>query len=128
MRKSIVENKYNLTMNDVNNLVPFDRSKITAPLFKSNPLTNTWDIKGNTSKKNDDITLLAFNEFLIRVFYNGPIRVICSTYGGMANYNFTEFFKESEIENELDLEIQEKLLETINMLMDEGILVRGKHA
>lgn len=125
MRKPNVENKYNLTMKDVNNLVSFDRSKITSPLFTRNRLTNTWDITGSTTKKNSDVTSLACNEFLIRVDYDGSIRVMCSTYGGMANYNFNEFFKENEIENELDLEIQEKLLETINMLLDEGILFRG---
>lgn len=40
----------------------------------------------------------------------------------MCNYNFKQFFDYSEIENEVDLELQEKLLERINWLIDEGVI------
>ena len=40
----------------------------------------------------------------------------------MCNYNFNKFFDYYEIENEVDLELQEKLLERINWLIDEGII------
>lgn len=41
----------------------------------------------------------------------------------MCGYNFKKFYDEKEIENEIDLQTQEKLLDTINHLIDEGILV-----
>jgi hypothetical protein len=41
----------------------------------------------------------------------------------MCNYKFKNFFDYNEIENELDLEIQEKLLTKINYLIDEKILI-----
>lgn len=40
----------------------------------------------------------------------------------MATYKFEQFFNYKEIEAELDLEIQEKLLAKINELIDSGIL------
>ena len=46
----------------------------------------------------------------------------CSAYGGMCGYNFKTFFNPKEIECEIDLEIQEKLLSRINWLIDEGII------
>lgn len=45
----------------------------------------------------------------------------------MCSYNFKKFFDPKEIDCEADLEIQEKLLEQINWLIDEGIVeIPGK--
>ena len=40
----------------------------------------------------------------------------------MCSYDFKKFFDPEEIENEVDLELQEKLLERLNWLIDEGIV------
>ena len=40
----------------------------------------------------------------------------------MCGYNFKKFYDFSEIENEMDLEIQEKCLEVINTLIDKQVL------
>ena len=40
----------------------------------------------------------------------------------MCGYNVKKFFDFTEIENEVDLELQEKLLERINWLFDEKII------
>ena len=40
----------------------------------------------------------------------------------MCNYNFDTFFDYNDIDNEFDLELQEKLLDRINWLIDEGII------
>ena len=40
----------------------------------------------------------------------------------MCSYNFKEFFNTKEIECEIDLEIQEKLLARINWLIDNEIV------
>ncbi len=46
----------------------------------------------------------------------------------MCSYNFEKFFDYAEIENEVDLELQEKLLERINWLINEGIIrIEAKH-
>lgn len=50
------------------------------------------------------------------------MQIHCNCWGGMGRYTFDEFFNMKEIENERDLETQEKLLEVINKLIDEGIL------
>ena len=38
------------------------------------------------------------------------------------NPNFDSFFDYNDIDNEFDLELQEKLLDRINWLIDEGII------
>lgn len=43
-------------------------------------------------------------------------------WGGMGKYEFCDFYNYKEIENERDLQTQEKLLEVLNMLIDEGVL------
>ena len=50
-----------------------------------------------------------------------------TTYDGMCGYNFNKFFQEKDIDNEMDLRIQEMALETINKLIDLGILGLQKH-
>lgn len=40
----------------------------------------------------------------------------------MCNYKFNTFFNPKDIDCEIDLEIQEKLLSRINWLIDEGII------
>ena len=40
----------------------------------------------------------------------------------MGKYEFCDFYNYREIENKRDLQTQEKLLEVLNMLIDEGIL------
>lgn len=54
--------------------------------------------------------------------YAGKIRLTCSAMEEMCNYNFKNFFDYTEIENEVDLELQEKLLDRINWLIDERII------
>ena len=54
--------------------------------------------------------------------YAGKIRLNCTSCEDMCSYNFKHFFDPKEIENEVDLEIQEKLLDRINWLINEGII------
>jgi len=44
----------------------------------------------------------------------------------MCSYDFEKFFNPEEIETEIDLELQEKLLSRINWLIDEGIIEISK--
>lgn len=140
MRKPIVINKYNLTFSDVKKLKIGDRSKIIKPLFWRNNVVNAWCISGTTIKNNNDSRYGTYNEFWIGIYdeelvsqgdnlkvqRKTKLAVNCHAYGGMTDYNFKEFFNPKEIENDMDLEMQEKLLNTINNLIDEGILIIPK--
>lgn len=127
MRKPKVKNKYNLTFSDIKKLKIKDRSKLKEPLFWRNNVVKAWCISDTTIKNSKDSRFGTYNDYWIGIFDEDSTRkqklvVKCSTYGGMASYNFKKFFDYSEIENEMDLEIQEKLLDKINFLIDEKIL------
>ena len=128
MRKPTVKNKYNLTMKDCRHLAVKDRSKICEPLFWRNDVINAWCISGSTAKNAKEDEYGCYNEFWLGIYdedakaYAGKVKVQFSAYGGMCHYNFKKFYNYSEIENEIDLEVQEMFLEKINVLLDEGIL------
>ena len=132
MRKPRVKNNYNLDMKKVKKLRVGDRTKIGQPLFWRNNVIDAWCILGTTAKNSKDEAFGTCDEFWIGVYdedaksYAGKVKVTFSSYGGMCGYNFDNFFDYSEIENEMDLEIQEKFIETINKLLDEQILVVGE--
>ena len=50
------------------------------------------------------------------------VRLHCYAYEDMASYTFKKFFDPAEIENEWNLQLQEKLLKQINWLIDEKII------
>ena len=122
MRKPKINNKYNLTIVDIKKLQIGDRAKIKEPLFWRNNVISAWCIIETVGKFED-------SEYWIGIYdedapaYKGKFRFNFSTYGGMCDYKFQKFFDFSEIENEYDLEIQEKFLSKINFLIDEGILI-----
>lgn len=128
MRKPAVKNKYNLTFSDILKLEIGDRTKIKSPLFWRNNVIDAWCISENTIKTPEDSRYGTYNEYWIGIYdedskVKRKLRVDCSSFGGMCSYKFSKFFDTKEIENEMDLEIQEKLLSKINQLIDEGILV-----
>lgn len=118
MRKPTIENKYNLTVSQIKKLKIADRTKIQSPLFWRNDVISAWCI----------LKHVADNEFWLGVYdedapvYKGKLRIDFTTYDGMCGYKFNQFFQEKDIESEADLKIQEMALDTINMLIDEGIL------
>lgn len=127
MRKPTVKNKYKLTFQDIKKLKIKDRSKLKEPLFWRNNVVSAWCISESTAKNSKDQRYGTYNDYWIGIFDEDAKRkkkleVTCSAYGGMATYKFKKFFDYSEIENEMDLEIQEKLLAKVNLLIDEGIL------
>lgn len=128
MRKSKVNNKYDLTMAKIRSLKVADRSKVCEPLFWRNDVIGAWCICG-TSGDNMDRMLGTDNEYWIGIYdlnaksYAGKFRVSLNSYGGMCNYKFNKFFDAKDIKNEQDLEIQEKFLEKINELIECGVLM-----
>ena len=133
MRKSKVDNKYNLTMAKIRKLKIADRSQIGKPLFLRNDVIGSWCIVGAAGSYMD-VRFGTDNEFWIGIYdlnakaYAGKFRVSLSSYGGMCGYEFNKFFDVKDIDNEQDLEIQEKFLAKINELIDCGVLVFNTEA
>ena len=127
MRKPKIKNKYNLTPAKINKLV-VNREKVGEPVFWRNNAINAWCISLSTAKNSKDMEFCTSDEFWLGIYdedaksYAGKIRHYFSAYGGMCSYKFKKFFDYTEIENELDLEIQEKAMEKLNQLIDEGVL------
>ena len=128
MRKPNVENKYNLTPAMIPKL-SVDREKVKEPVFWRNNVIDAWCITLNTVKNYSDIEFCTYDEFWIGVYdedakaYAGKIQYYFSSYGGMCSYNISNFFDPSEIENEMDLQIQEKAVALLNQLIDEGVFI-----
>ena len=127
MRKPKVKNKYNLTPTKIKKL-KYNRELIGEPTFWRNNVISAWCISRNTIKNSKDDEFGTYDEFWLGIYdddakaYAGKLRIDFTSYGGMCSYNFKKFYDFSEIENEMDLEIQEKCLEVINTLIDKQVL------
>lgn len=132
MREPTIKNEHNLTMKDVKQLQIVDRSQVKEPLFWRNTSIDAWCISGATIQSEADSQFGAYSEFWIGIYdeearsFEGKLKVACSAYGGMATYSFNKFFDPKDIENEHDMLVQEKLLETVNLLINKGILEKKK--
>ena len=128
MRKPKVPNKYNLTPAMIPKL-KYDRSKIGEPMFWRNKAIDAWCITRNTAKDGRDHTYGTYDGFWLGVYdddaksYAGKLGYYFDSYGGICHYKFTKFYDFSQIEYEMDLEIQEKALEVLNQLIDDGVLI-----
>ena len=128
MRKPTIENKYNLKPKDIQKATIIDYEKLTQPPFWRNNVINAWCLSECVRPNPRDSYGTYDLGYWIGFYdkdaksYAGKIRLSCSSYGGMCGYNFKEFFNEKEMENEYDLQLQEKLLDRINWLIDEKII------
>lgn len=128
MRKPKIANKYNLKPKDIEKATVLDSKKLHQKPFWRNNVVQAWCLSENTAKTRADHEFGTYNEYWIGFYdqnaktHTNKIKLNCSAYGGMCHYNFTSFFDSKEIECEIDLEIQEKLLTRINWLIDEGII------
>ena len=124
-RKPRVENKYNLKPKDIQKATVIDYERLTREPFWRNDAVGAWCLSGGAGKGFHETYV---NDYWIGFYdndakaYAGKIRLQCSAWEGMCNYKFNKFFDFREIENEIDLELQEKLLERINWLIDEKII------
>jgi len=124
---STVKNKYNLKPSDINKLVILDRSQIKEPMFWRNNVIQAYCILKEFGSP-ADFKFGTENSVWIGVYdedakaYKNKVRYECTSYGGMCGYKFKTFFNEKEIDNDRDLQSQIFLLETVNMLLDKGIL------
>ena len=122
MRKPTVENKYNLKPKDIEKARIVDYEKIRMKPFWRNDVVKAGCLSETTCKNSKDFEFGTYNEYWIGFYDNGQIKLNRYSYGGMCGYNFKSFFNPDEIECEIDLEIQEKLLSRMNWLIDSGIV------
>jgi hypothetical protein len=128
MRKPKVKNKYNLTIGKIKKL-KFNRAKIGEPIFWRNDVIDAWCISKTTAKNSADMEFCTYNSFWMGIYdenaksYSNKLRIDVSSYGGMCSYKFEKFYGPKDIEHEVDLEIQEIILKTINELIDKKILL-----
>lgn len=128
MREPKVINKYNLKPADIEKSIILKPERLKEKPFWRNNVVNAWCLSDNTAKTSVDLNFGTYNEYWIGFYDNDAhkhakeIILKTSSYGGMCTYAFDSFFDYSEIENEIDLEIQEKLLSIINWLLDEKII------
>lgn len=125
MRKPKVENKYNLKPKDIQKATILDYKRLKQEPFWRNNVIGAWCLSGGAGK---GFYGNSINTYWIG-FYDkdakacaGKIRLSCSAMEDMCNYDFKKFFDYTEIDDEVDLELQEKLLERINWLIDEKII------
>lgn len=113
-------NKYGLTPKTIKNLIP-NKNKIQEKPFWRNDAISAWCLSGNTIHHAEDIVYSMYDEYWLGVYdIDSEVEFHLYSYGGMCNYNPSEFLKSSEIENKDDLEIQVKFLKRINQLIDDG--------
>ena len=125
LRQPKVENKYNLKPKDIQKAVILDYERLKKPPFWRNNVVKAWCLSDGTGKGfyGDwiDSYWIGFYDKNAKS-HAGKIRLSCSSYEDMCSYDFKKFYDPEEIENEVDLELQEKLLERLNWLIDEGIV------
>ncbi|MBO5143070.1 MAG: hypothetical protein J6C46_08840 [Clostridia bacterium] len=136
-REPRVDNKYSLNISDIVNLKIGNRNLIGSPLFWWNNAVSMWCISGQTSGscENKSFWFGIFTEktpvehkqntFFRKLNNTNEFAFNFSSCYGTTSYNFKHFFDPKEITGEESLEIQEKFLESINKLIDLGILVHS---
>lgn len=125
MRKPKVLNKYNLKPKDIQKATILNYDRLQKPPFWRNDVVQAWCLSDGSGKGfyGDwiDSYWIGFYDKNAKS-HSGKIILQCSSYEDMCNYNFDTFFDYNDIDNEFDLELQEKLLDRINWLIDEGII------
>ena len=124
MRKPKVVNKYKIKPKDIQGAIILNRERLQQAPFWRNNVVGAWCLSGGTGNGLGgyiDTYWIGFYDQDAKA-YAGKIRLQCSSHEDMCSYNFKKFFDYTEIESEVDLELQEKLLETINWLIDENII------
>lgn len=124
MRKPKIENKYNLTVKDIENFVLADKEKLKTRCWRNN-VVNAWCYskgvgKGYWGGSDYDIWI----GFYDKPYNKKLIKVNCSCMEGMCSYKFNKFYQLEDIENILDLQCQEAVLEFANWLLDEKVCKR----
>ena len=114
-------NKYNLTIAKLKKYKVLNRALIKEPLFWYNNIINAWCIN-KIIGTNDDRHFGTDSEYWIGIYDDNKFKFNFSCYGGMCDYVFSKFFKQEDIKNYNDLNVQIEFLKKINELIDFGII------
>jgi hypothetical protein len=125
-RQPTVPNKYNLTISKIKKL-KVNREKVDAFRFWRNDIIHAWCVSGGVGGNLGNGYWLGIYDETAPA-YAGKIQISFSSYGGMCGYDFNSFYRPSDIENEIDLQIQELFLEEVNHLIDSGTLIMEEAA
>ena len=116
-------NKYNLKPNSIKKLRILDWRRLKKNTWLNTAmLSGTWwcHLEGsnaiNKEYNDEDEFWIGFNED------NNNIDYHFYSYGGMCGYEFKNFYKMADIENEYDMNVQINTIRWLNMMIDEGIL------
>ena len=125
MRKPKILNKYNLKPKDIQKATILNYDRLHEHPFWRNDVVQAWCLSDGSGRGlyGDwiDSYWIGFYDKNAKS-HSGEIILQCSSYEDICNYNFDTFFDDNDIDNEFDLELQEKLLDRINWLIDEGII------
>lgn len=118
MRKPKVKNKYNLKPKDIQQATILDFERLKQSPFWRNDVVSAWCLSDGAGKGLNGY----IDSYWIGFYDAGKISLECTSHEDMCRYDFENFFDYKEIENKADLELQEKLLDRINWLIDEKIV------
>ena len=124
MREPRVENKYHLKPADIRKAIVINEKRLHKAPFWRNNIISAWCLSDNAGKGYYgpmDSYWIGFYDKDAKA-YAGKVRMSCDSYEEMCNYQFKTFFNPKDIEFECDLELQEKLLDRMNWLIDEEII------
>ena len=125
MRKPKILNKYNLKPKDIQKATILNYDRLHEHPFWRNDVVQAWCLSDGSGRGlyGDwiDSYWIGFYDENAKS-HAGEIILQCSSYEDMCNYNFDTFFDYNDIDNEFDLELQEKLLDRINWLINKGII------
>ena len=126
MRKPKILNKYNLKPKDIQKATILNYDRLHEHPFWRNDVVQAWCLSDGSGRGlyGDwiDSYWIGFYDQDAKS-YAGQIILKCSSYEDMCNYNFAKFFDYDEIENEVDLELQKKLLERINLKIEDNHII-----
>lgn len=121
-KSKCTENKYNLTISKIKKLRVINREKVGKPMFERNDIIKAWCILEEVGEQCEETS------YWIGIYdedapsYAGKFRFSFDVYGGIRGWDFTKFFQSDDVENNDDLEIQNRFLKKINYLIDNDIL------
>lgn len=126
MKESNIKNKYNIRMSNMP-LLKANNSKIAeSKLFDINDYDycgdSYWELTKYTYKNDAERLSRVYSYFTIQIDDDDNVMVTCVSNSGFNFYHFEEFFNEDTIGDEIDLKLQEILLETLNSLLDDGVI------
>ena len=120
-----VPNKYNLTRNNLKSLKILDWERLKQKTWLNEAMAKDdkapwWcHLEGSNGGgwcDDADEFWIGFSESTNEIAFH------FTCYEGMCHYNFNEFYKMSEIDNEWDMNVQVNTMRWLNMMIDEGIL------